>query len=257
MLKNSKRVLLLLTIVFVFNSVAFPQEGEKQYRIVDVNGVKFRELVPNSPEQAIRMEHTKYIIILEDLNQSGALAVLETLSSGSLDNLVDLEVLDGQKKEIKTLAKSYRRDLIALEPSGNEEIDQISAMKIRAKYGLKIQEVLLPKQLETLAKKIDNSKRLLSIAVFAFKDLSPQQRKRIIKESEILHSRIKKKVKEIEQLQEETRKTILEIYRENLSDEQQVEFERYVEVDRVLKAMNLIDMFHDSDMSAATDDKKD
>ena len=108
-------------------------------------------------------------------------------------HLVDVELLNDQKKELSQILNDY-----AKAKQGIPDHDVFERKKTEPQYAKKIKELLLPAQLESIAKKTQKDKRLLTLLAYAeygsLLEITDTQRNKIVSESSTANKKIREVV---------------------------------------------------------------
>jgi Trk K+ transport system NAD-binding subunit len=112
--------------------------------------------------------------------------------------------------------------------------------------------LLLPEQLEAIARKTSRKKRILSLLVYSEYEkmlkITDGQRRQIIEECVQANELIKKTIAEIDQKTDDCRRELLSIYDRTLTEEQKKKLGQKLNVEEFIKKMILADMDADTDL---------
>ena len=163
--------------------------------------------------------------------------ILDQLEIDDVINLVNDELTEAQSADLKELLTQYRDGKAALDPS-----DKSNLAKLRVKYGMELNKLLLPEQINSTRIRGHIFHVLIGEGpVPQYLDLSRQQQSNITSKCEQLNVEITELAAEIELKTTKLKERITDVLTGSLSKEQREKLERLVKsrLDSYFKDHNL------------------
>lgn len=150
--------------------------------------------------------------------------ILDQLEVDDVINLVNDELTEAQSADLKELLTQYRDGKSALDPT-----DKLNLAKLRFKYGMELNKLLLPEQINSARVRGYIFHVLIGEGpVPKYLDLSRQQQSNITSKCEQLNDEITELAAEIELKTAKLKERVTNVLTDSLSTEQREKLERLV-----------------------------
>ena len=250
---NNKQILIVAVCLIPITCMAQDTQQEKKghYELVkSADGVMSRIFVADDPALAMTILRMKTAAEVQHLSKQGIDEILNLLTAEKMNAISDVELADYQKVQLGEVQSAYQKELRTTNVRDSDSFNSL-----RVKYGRKIEKILLPEQLVSIAKKTNlKNKRILSLLVYPKLaeriEFTESQQKLLKAECEKANQKIKQAIKEMEEQTEKCRQEIRAVLDRVLTAEQKESFLRIVDADLV-QEMNLPDMDQDTNLGSS------
>ena len=240
-----------IVAVFLIHNTALAQEKGHYEWVESEDGAKTRVFVADDPTLAANILRMKTAAEVKQMSKQGFDELLSLVSAEDMNSISGVELADYQTEQLRKIQSDYRVELRKLDSN-----DTIGFNTLKLSFGRKIEKLLLPEQLASIANKTSwKNKRVLSLLVYpelAKKiEFTESQRKLLEAECDEANQKVKQAIKEMEEQTEKCRQEIKDIFIRLLTKEQKAAFARNVDIDKLIRDMQLTDMERDTDLEGS------
>ena len=246
------KALAFWTIALTLPTNSFAQEELKGLyevtQLPDGTPVERYMINPNDQGRAKVVRFASALALRSHQKSQGIGSILDSLSIEQIESLSEFEFVGDQRDDLSALLKEYREALDGLDESSSEA--QYEKIHITTEHHRKLQGILLPDQIRSIANNIKLKKylfkRLTSPLVSDRLELTEYQMERLGDQTRSLNDEIKQLIAEVETKMASIRKRAKTIYDTTLNADQREMVEEAIEVENLLKEMSIQDLREDT-----------